>query len=216
MGCIRALFVQVGCLVLLVAAAVLGFLYRDKVMEVYRDLRGHRPAAAVAYSAPSPDAGRAAEQTLTRLGRRGGPAYVDLTAAELASLLDRELARTSGGGFDSVRVALDSGSIVVRGMLDLSRVPHDFLGPFGGSLSGREQLEAGGELLAAPGGGLRWRPTSLRIKDFPIPRRAIPALLRALHARPDAEGAVALPGVTGVGDVRVTPQAVRLYRLERQ
>jgi len=216
MGCLRALFVQVGCLVLLVAGVVLGFLYREQLWEAYRDLRGPRPAAAAVYSAPSADAVRGAEETLARFGRRGGPAYVDLSAAELASLIDRQLARASRGIFDSLRVALDSGAVVVRGLLDLSRVPRDFLGPLAGSLSGLERLEAGGALLSAPSGGVRWRPDRLRIRDFPIPRRAIPALLRALQARPDAEGAVAVPGVTGVGDVRVTSQGVRLYRLERQ
>ena len=117
--------------------------------------------------------------------------------------------------FDSVSVALDSNTVLVKGLLDLSRLPHDFLGPFSGSFNGREPVEAGGPLLTGSGGTLRWLPDRLRIRDFPIPKKGIPALLRSLHVEA-AQGGVTLPGVTGVGDVRVTAERVRLYRLERR
>ncbi len=215
MGCLKALFVQVGCLVLLVAAVVLGFLYRKQIMETYHRLRGVKPAAEVVYAAPDAAGARRAEDRLAQLGRPGGPAYVDLTAGDVAGLLERDVVRPSGRILDSVRVALDSNVILVRGVLDLSRLPHDFLGPFSGSFNGREPVESGGALAAGAGGSLRWIPDRLRIRDFPIPRRGIPALLRSLHVGA-AEGGVVLPGVTGVGDVRVGPERVRLYRLERR
>lgn len=215
MGCLRALFVQVGCLALFVVAALLGFLYRDTLWEAYRRYRGTGPAAAAVYVAPAAGGARHAEEQLARLGRRGGPAYVDLSAAAVAGLLDRELVQASGGVFDSVGVSLDSNVVLVRGLLDLSRIPRGVLGPFAGSFTGRERLEAGGALLAGPGGSLRWQPTRLAVKDFPFPRRTIPPLLRALHLAVGADGALALPGVGGVGDVRVSRERVRLYRLER-
>lgn len=215
MCCLRTLLMQAGCLVLLVAAAVFGFLYRDKVWDVYRRYRGERPAAELVYTAPAPGGARAAEDALARLGRRGGPAYVDLTAADVAGLLDRELVRVSGGVLDSVRVTLDSGLVLVRGLIDLSRIPRGVLGPFAGSFGGREALEVGGALSAGVGGGVRWAPTRLRVRDFPFPRGTIPPLLRALRLSVGADGALALPGLGGVGDVRVSRDGVRLYRLER-
>ena len=215
MGCLKAIFVQAGCLVLLVAAAVFGFLYRREIWDTYRRFRGEKPAAVAGFVAPAPRGGARAEDALARLGRSGGPAYVDLTAAEIAALLDRELVRGSNRVFDSVRVALDSNLVLVRGQLDLSQLPHDFLGPLAGSLSGRDPVEAGGALVAAPGGALRWQPERLRIHDFPFPRRVIPALLRALHVAASGDSGLTLPGIRGVGDVRVTPDRVRLYRLER-
>jgi hypothetical protein len=215
MGCLRALFVQVGCLVLLVAAVVLGVLYRREIWGTYRRLRGEKPAAAVGYVAAAPQGGVRAEEALARLGRRGGPAYVDLSAPEIAALLDRDLVRGSGRIFDSVQVALDSDVVLVRGQLDLARLPRGFLGPLASSFSGREPVEAGGALVAAPGGAVRWKPDRLRIRDFPFPRRIIPALLRSLHVAAPGDSGLALPGVRGVGDVRVTPERVRLYRLER-
>jgi hypothetical protein len=215
MGCLKAIFVQVGCLVILVAAAVFGFLYRRQLWDTYRRFRGEKPAAAVGYAAPVPQLGARAEDALARLERRGGPAYVDLTAAEIAALLDRDLVRGSDRVFDSVQVALDSNVVLVRGQLDLSRLPRGFLGPLASSFSGREPVEAGGALVAAPGGAVRWRPDRLRIRDFPFPRRVIPALLRSLHVAAPGDSGVTLPGLRGVGDVRVTPERVRLYRLER-
>jgi hypothetical protein len=214
MGCLKALFVQVGCLLLLMAAAVLAFVYRRPLYDAYRKWRGERPAAVVAYAAPDAAGGRRAEDALARLGRAGGPAYVDLSAGEIAALLDRDLVRASRNVFDSVQVALDSNTILVRGVLDLSRLPRDFLGPFASSFTGLEPVEAGGALLPGAGGGVRWLPDRLRIRDFPIPRKGIPSLLRALRVEA-GQGGVTLPGVTGVGDVRVSPERVRLYRLER-
>ena len=215
MGCLKALFVQVGCLVLLVAAVVLGFLYRREISGAYHRLRGEKPPAVVSYVAPAPQGGAGAEAALARLGRRGGPAYVDLTAAAIAALLDRDLVRGSSRIFDSVQVALDSNVVLVRGQLDLARLPRGFLGPLASSFSGREPVEAGGALVAASDGAVRWKPDRLRIRDFPFPRRVIPALLRSLHVAAPGDSGLALPGVRGVGDVRVTPERVRLYRLER-
>lgn len=215
MGCLKALVAQVGCLLVLVAAVVLAFVFRRPLYDAYRRWRGERPAAAVAYAAPEAAGGRSAAEALARLGQPGGPAYVDLTAAEIAALLDRDLVQASRRVFDSVEVALDSDVILVRGMLDLSRLPHDLLGPFASSFTGYEPVEAGGALVAAPGGGVQWRPDRLRINDLPIPRKGIPALLRELHFEA-GRGGVALPGLGAVGDVRVSPEHVRLYRLERR
>src|SRR5512135_1823601 len=67
MGCLKALFVQVGCLVLLVAAAALAFLYRKPLWDAYHRWRGGKPPAAVAYTAPPADPAAAR-------GRRGGAA----------------------------------------------------------------------------------------------------------------------------------------------
>jgi len=217
MGCLKALFVQVGCLVLLVAAAVLAFLYRKPLWDAYHRWRGAKPPAAVTYTAPpsDPAAVRRAADQVTRLARAGGPAYVDLTAADVAGLLDRYLVQASGRVFDSVSVALDSNAVLVRGLLDLSRLPHDALGPFGSVLSGREPVESSGALLPGTGGSVRWLPERLKVHDLPIPKKGIPALLRSLHVEA-AQGGVTLPGVSGVGDVRVSPERVRLYRLERR
>jgi len=54
--------------------------------------------------------------------------------------------------------------------------------------------------------------TTLRVKDFPFPRSTIPALVRQLRFPGARENLVPVPGLTGVGDVRVSAASVRFYR----
>ena len=211
MGCLKAMVVRIGCLVLLVALAVLGWIYREQVADLYRRLRGLPPRAEAVYAAPDATPS-GAEAELRQLARRGGPAYVDLTAAQVGALIDAALDRAGGRVVDSVRVALLDGEIRVRGSLDLSGVPRNLLGPLQGALGAREPLEIGGPLAVDSSGRLILRVTTLRLKEFPFPRSTIPALVRQLRI-PGAQGnAVPVPGMSGVGDVRVSRAAVRFYR----
>jgi len=211
MGCLRSLITQIGCLVVLVALVVLGWVYREQTMDVVRRLRGQPPRAEVAWvqpaAAPAP-----AQAKLTRLAQRGGPAYEDLSAAEVGALLDAALARTGRRVVDSVRVGLLQDEIRIGGSLDLSGVPRSALGPFQGALGQREPVVIGGPLAVDSAGRLVMEVTTLKVKDFPFPRSTIPALVRQLRL-PGAQGsAIPVPGITGVGDVRVTPEHVRFYR----
>lgn len=212
MGCLRALFVQIGCLVALVAAAVFGFIYREQVVAVYRRLRGlPPPAVEVTWTPPGPgDADRAAA-TLGRLAGRGGPAYVDLTAGELAALIEAGLRRAPRRLVDSVAVGLAAGEILVRGVVDLTQVPPRLLGPLAGGLGRHEPVRIGGTLAADTAGAVWWTITVLQVRDFPFPRSTIPALLRALRVEA-REAAVELPLPAPVGDARVDARRVRVYR----
>lgn len=211
-GCLRSLFTQIGCLVFFVAAAALAFVYREQVVEAYRRLRGLPPEAAIEYVAPQPGDARAAESRLEQLSRRGGPAFVDLSAAEVAGLIAAALDSAGVRGFDSVQVALGDGELLVRGSLDTRGVPREALGPLRGAIDARERLSFGGPLGADSAGALRWTLVELSVRDFPFPRATIPALLRALRVR-GADGAVVpVPAPAGVGDVRIRPGSLRAYR----
>ena len=207
MGCLRRL----GCLVLLVVAVAAAFLYRDRLAAVYRRIRGVRAPAPVVFTPPAPGAAGQAEDALGRLQRPGGPAYVDLTAAQLAGLLQRQLAPGPRPVLDSVAVALDTGRVEVRGSLDVSVLPKALLGPLAAGLGAREPVTAGGT-LAVTGGQAWWTIDALRIGDLPMPRAAVSRLLKAMDV-PGARGAaIPLPLPAGVGDVRVSPSGVRAYR----
>jgi len=208
MGCLRRL----GCLVLLLAAAlVAGFLFRDRLAALYHRLRGSRAAAPVAYAAPAPGSAARAGAALDGLTRRGGPAYVDLSAAELAGLVAREVSPGPRPVLDSVAVALDSGRVEVRGSVDVAVVPREVLGPLAGGLGARQRVTAAGTLSVAEG-QVWWTVDAVHIGDLPVPHAAIPRLLRALGLPGLRGAAIPLPLAAGVGDVRVTPAAVRLYR----
>lgn len=211
MGCLRSLIAQVGCLVVLVALVFFGWVYREQVADVVRRLRGQPPKADVVWVQPAADTAEA-QEALAQLARRGGPAYVDLTAADVGALLDAALARTGRRVVDSVRVGLLADELRIGGSLDLSGVPRSALGPFQGVLGSREPVVIGGPLAVDSAGRLVMRVTTLRVKDFPFPRSTIPALVRQLRI-PGVEGnAVPVPGITGAGDVRITADRVRFYR----
>lgn len=212
MGCLRNVLAGIGCLVVLLAAAVVGFIYRDRLAHLYRKVRGMSEPAPAVYVLPSPGGARRAEAALRDLARRGGPAYVDLTADELAALIDRELARAPRRVFDSVAVALGVQHVLVKGSLDVSGLPQRLLGPLAEGLGRHEPILAGGRLAAGPDGRLRWTVDQLTIRDFPFPRSVIPAIIRSLSIPDARDASVPIPLPVPVGDVRVSASGVRLYR----
>ncbi|HXY69669.1 MAG TPA: hypothetical protein VEH62_09475 [Gemmatimonadales bacterium] len=213
MGCLRKALAGVGCLVVLVAIAA-GYLYREHLAALWRRVRGTPAPPPVVYVAPAPGAARDAEATLAQLARpvTGGSAYVDLTASELAALIQRQLDGTARGVVDSVAVALGDQRIAVRGSLDMSVLPHRLLGPLSEGLGSREPVVAGGVISARRDGRVVWTIDQLRIRELDFPRQVIPSILRAMTVT-GAEGAsVPIPLPAGVGDVRVSPKGVRVYR----
>ncbi|HWO88599.1 MAG TPA: hypothetical protein VNL98_05555 [Gemmatimonadales bacterium] len=212
MGCLRSLFTQIGCLVFFIVAGALAFVYREQVTEAYRRLRGLPVRVEVVYVAPLAGDAESAAAKLEQLRRRGGPAFVDLTAAEVAGLIAAALDSAGVRGFDSVRVALGNGELLVRGSLETRGIPREVLGPLRGAIDPRESLSFGGPLASDSAGRLTWTLTALSVRDFPFPRATIPALLRALRIRGANGAVVPVPAPAGVGDVRVSPRMVRAYR----
>lgn len=213
MGCLRQLFAQIGCAVVLVAMLVLGWVFKDQLAAVYRRAR-HLPPPAVTetYVLPDSAAHPTARAALGRLGRAGGPAYVDLTAGEVAALVQSQLG--SGAPVDSVRVAFTDTEVKVRASADLSQLPRGALGPFAGAMEGRQPVALSGTFSADSAGRLLLTVTSLSVGDFPFPRSTIGAVLRAMRV-PGASGrTVPVPLEQRVGDVRIVNGTLRLYRAE--
>jgi hypothetical protein len=211
-GCLKNVLAGVGCVVVLAAAAVLGFMYRDRLAHLWRRVRGVHEPPPIVYVAPAPGGAAHAETSLGQLTQRGGPAYVDVAPADLAALIDRELARMPRRVFDSVAVALDSPRVLVRGRLDISAIPQRLLGPLAEGLGRYEPVTAGGVLAAGADGTLRWTLDQLVIRDFPFPASTIPAIVRSFGIARAQGAAVPIPLAMPVGDVRVMASRVRLYR----
>lgn len=214
MGCLKNILAGIGCLVVLVAAAALGFHFRHDLVTLYHRLRGTPAPAALVFAAPGPRSAERADSSLAALGRRGGPVYVDLSADELAALVARELAAGRRGALDSVSVALGDGRVEVRGSLRISTLPRSLLGPLAEGLGRRERVTAGGTLAVTPAGSgrVRWTIDALEIRDFPFPRGVVPRILDALGVEGAASASLPLPLPVRVGEVRVTRRWVRAYR----
>jgi hypothetical protein len=213
MGCMGKALAGLGCLVVVVALAA-GYLLRDRLAHEWRRLRGAPEPPPVVYAAPAPGAAAHAESSLARLALpvRGGSAYVDLTASELAALIQRELAGGARRVLDSVGVALGEGRVEVKGSLDVAVLPRRVLGPLSQGLGPREPVVAGGTLAARPDGRVVWTLDELKIRDFDFPRQVIPAILNAMNVTDARGAAVPIPLSARVGDVRVSRSHVRLYR----
>jgi hypothetical protein len=212
MGCLRNLAYQIGCLVIGAALAIGLFVFRDQVAAVYHRVKGTPPRAETGYVSATPASRLEATRTLERLADRGGPAYVDLEADEIASLIEEAIGRAGGRGLDSIQVGLMENEIRLRGSLDMSRVPRDLLGPLAGMVDQREPVIIGGPLARDSTGRLYLEVTTLRVDDFPFPRGMIARLLREARM-PGTEGTrVSLPAMRGISDVRVSPEYVRIYR----
>ena len=212
MGCLRNLAYQIGCLVIGAALAIGLFVFRDQVGALYHKFRGTPPRAETAFVPAGPESRREASRELERLAERGGPPYVDLSADEVASLIEEAIGRAGGRGLDSIMVGLMENEIRLRGSLDMSRVPRDLLGPLAGMVDQREPVVIGGPLGRDSTSQLFLDVTTLRVDDFPFPRSMIARLLREARLPGIVGTRVALPAMRGVADVRVTPEYVRLYR----
>jgi hypothetical protein len=219
MGCLTAPFRLLGCLGLL-AALVVGWLYRDRVVREGRRLLGR-------VEAPS---GPAASDTAAR-GRPGGRALasadakidslngwradsVVLTPSEVASLMGQGLSPAFRKELDSLQVELLDDEVTVRARLRTARLPKEVVGPFAAALGPNEPVEATGPLrITGPGTG-EWAVRSFQIRDIPIPGPAVKRMIARALDDPKRE-TVPWKVPAGIRAVRVRPGGATLYGAPR-
>jgi hypothetical protein len=210
-GCLKNVLAGIGCMAI-VAAAVAGFVYRDRLTHLYRRARGIPEPPPAVYVLPARDGAARAEAALSQLDRAGGPAYVDIALADLAALIDRELARSPQRVFDSVSVAVGNQRVLVKGSLDVSQLPKRLLGGLSENLGRYAPVVAGGRLAAGPDGRVRWTIEELRIGELRLPDTAVPAIIRSFDVTAGRDASVPIPLPTAVGALTVSASGVRLFR----
>ena len=205
---------RLGCLFLLIICGAIAFLTRDRWLP---RITGERPAAPPAWESVKAPGAREASNALESLSRPNGPAYVTLSAAELAALLVQSAGHRLPATLDSVQAAIEDETIRVRALVKLDDVKGlDALGPLSGLLGKQERIEFSGTLgVLKPGLG-EFRVASVKVADLKLPRAAIPRLLERLDksARPEgvSPDGIAITIPEYVGDVRVAHGEVTLYR----
>jgi len=205
---------RLGCLFILLVAGVLAFLTRERWLP---RVLGKAEAPPVAWEVVNSTGSKKAADDLASLQQKAGPAYVTVSAAELASLMVESTGHRLPAALDSVEAAIVDETIHVRALVKLDDIRGlDALGPLSGLLDKQERIEFTGTMgVIRPGLG-EFRVASVRVADLSLPRAAIPRLLARLNASVRPEGvapdgiAITIPDY--IGDVRVARGEVTLYR----
>ena len=207
---------RIGCLFLLLIVGAIAFLKRDQWMP--RVLGRGAPPPVTWETVKEPDAGtQKTGDAIASLGRPNGPAYVTVSAAELAELMVASSGHRLPAELDSVEAAVDSEMVRVRALVELDDLRDlDALGPLAGILDKRTRIELTGTMAVLRPGLGEFRVASVKIADLSLPRSAIPRLLARLDKSVRPEGvspdgiAITIPDY--IGDVRVSRGEITLYR----
>lgn len=209
-GCLKNAFAAVGCVTVLAAAGVAGWEYRAQLAGVYHSVvdGGAHPREVTGFATVA--ARRTAEQKVAAMRRAGGPAYVVLSASEMAALVTEGLAPSARRSLDSLHVTLALDRLTLEGRINTEVLSPEFLGPFRGALAREEPVEIAGPAHVAAPGVVVWTPDLFVVRAVPFPASAVPRLANKLTGRSD--GAIPLAVPVTIGDLRIRADGVTFYR----
>jgi len=213
-GCLKT----IGCATVLVVGAAAAWLTRDRWYPALRDGRDVELVEAPVDTL-SPEGADRAAASIRSLEGPSGPAYVNITPADLAALILREASAGAPLPIKNVRAGTVQDRLWLRGMLDVRQIRAQgggSLGALGVLLRDEEEVELRGSLDIVRRGLAQFRVESFKARDLAIPSAAIPRLLRQLQrgGRPDgvSEDAIAFRVPPHIGDVRIANGRVTLYK----
>ncbi|HEY3013179.1 MAG TPA: hypothetical protein VGJ36_10555 [Gemmatimonadales bacterium] len=215
MACLAAPFKFLGFLGL-VAALVVGWLYRDRLVS-----EAHRMLGSSSSSQPSPSTGRPGSRALVSARAKidslngWGADSVVLSASEVASMIGAGLDPSVRSQIDSLRVELQEGVIAVHARLATARLPRELLGPLAVALRPTEPIEAAGPIRVVAPRQAEWALNVFRIRNFPIPRDAVPTLVSKALGDPNKR-AVPIRIPAGIREIRVRPSGATLIGAPRR
>ena len=215
-GCLR----RIGCLVFVCIAVVAAYFLRDRWMPYLPKMGSSARATADAGPAwqPVSDEGAArARRAVESLGRRTGPVFVNLAPGDLASYFYIALSEQLPPSADSIEARTVGNRLYVRAVIALDDFKAaDALGPLAGMLGRRERLQMGGTFAIIKPGLAQFLVEDVRLGQLPIPRGAIPKLLKQIRrgTRPEGLAENGLPFVVPayLGDARVAGENITLYK----
>lgn len=214
LGCMARL----GCLVVVLVIAAAAWFTRDAWYPRYFGDRVavEREAGAPVWEPVTETSSARGRELVAQLTAPGGPAAVTLAPAEATGYMLAGVLRALPQAAGDLESTVIGDRLYLRANIALGQLGGDVLGPLGGMLSEREPLLLGGTLETVGPGLVQFRVAEVKVREFSLPTRAIPALLRQLRgdrALPPgvADDAVALELPDGVADVRVARGKVTLY-----
>lgn len=198
-GCAR----RIITLVILVAVLAAAFLFRDRLVTAWHDLRGTTPQAEEA----SPELAESAGRKLAELGD-GSARQVALSAAELESLLLYSYQGVLPAFLGAPSIELAGERMRLRARVPVDMLPDvEGLGAAAAFLPDTTELTVSGRLLPLQPGRVAFAVDEVSAQRFPLPQRLVPAALDRLGRRaepglpPEAMG-LPLPAGTSAAYVR--------------
>src|ERR671920_2347676 len=214
MGCLAAPFKFVGCLGI-VAALFIGWLYRDRLTSEARKVFGSISGGETPAASGRPGS-RALVTAHAKIDSLNGwrADSVVLNASEVASMIGTGLDPALRSQLDSLQVELQDGSVLVKARLATARLPKELVGPLAMALRPTEPIEAAGPLEVVGPRKAEWAVRSFRIRNFPLPRDAVPKLIAKALGDPNRRTVpVRIPA--GIREVRVRRTGMTLFGAPR-
>ena len=215
-GCLKGI-VRLGCAAVLICALALVWWFRAPIMQTFAHWFGRSTAlpsvADTAVGAPTPRATASGKEKVGRLETNAGPDSVILTPNEVASLIGSGIDWSVRKMYDSLRVELQEGTLVLHARLDTRALPPGTLGPFAGMFGPREPLRMAGSLAVERPGLARYSIKEISLRGIEIPGPMVHAIASQMAGA--ANGAIPLKIDPSISDVAVHPTGVVLYSRRR-
>lgn len=216
-GCLKGLF-RLGCALAILAGVALIYWFREPIMRTgarwFGGSQALPPVADTAVGAPTPSATASGQTKLRSLSGAGGPDSIILTPNEMASLIGAGIDWNVRKMYDSLRVELQEGKLIVHARLDTRALPPGALGPFAGMVGPREPLRMGGTVSIERPGTARFKIEDISLRGIEFPGPMVNSIARQM-AGASSNGAIPLKVDPAVSDVAVHLTGVVLYRTRR-
>jgi hypothetical protein len=209
--------------VVLLAIVAAAWIYRDKWLRIVPGARPSRSAETdVSVREPlweplSPTAGARAKQAIDALSAPRGPAFTNLKGSEIASYVFQAAGSTFPAQADSVEAAVIGDVLYVRAVVPTKLIAGSgALGPLAGLLNERERVSLGGSFHVIRPGLSEFQLRDVKLRDFSLPRAAIPRLVQQITKGKRTSGvaadAIPVPTPKSLADVRIANNRVTLYK----
>lgn len=216
-GCLKGVL-RLGCALAVLCVLALAWWFREPIMAQLAHRFGRStalpPVADTAVGAPTPRATASGKAKVGNLRTTAGPDSVVLTPNEMASLIGAGMDWNVRKMYDSLRVELQEGKLILHARLDTRELPPGTLGPFAGMFGEHEPLRMAGTVSIGKPGTALYDITEITLRGVEIPSPLVKQLTRQM-AGASPNGAVPVkidPAVTGV---KVHTTGVVLYKRRR-
>lgn len=204
-------------LFIVVVLVAVAWLARDKWLRYLPGSFGTAEVTEKVWEPLTPEAAARGKKAIDALNSRSGPVFANLKGAEIASYVFQRAGAALPAASDSAEAAVIGDALYVRAVVPMKAVvASGALGPFAGLVNDREPLSLGGTFKVIRPGLSEFQIREVKLREFTLPTRAIPGLVKQLDRGPRPEGVspngIAVRTPPALADVRIANHRVTLYK----